>query len=170
MWMEASTVTCVLEKNLCFIGEKYLYSGYLSWTDPTVAHYARDTDHFLEEAGLAALKRDETPPKVSLLRPIRDFWGVLKQDVWRGGWVASSEAKLKRILAIALKKIAPEAPLTMMRGVGLRVRSANRNGTDTHGSPNYMMYSMSQCISFESLVNICENIREIYKCKICLIN
>ena len=33
---------------------------------------------------------------------------------------------MKRIIDIVLKKIDPEVPLTMMRGVGLR--SANRNG------------------------------------------
>ena len=43
--------------------------------------------------------------------------------------MASSEAQMKRIIAIVLNKIAPEVPLTMMRGVGLRVRPVNRNGT-----------------------------------------
>ena len=43
--------------------------------------------------------------------------------------MASSEAQMKRIIAIVLNKIAPEVPLTMMRGVGLRVRPANCNGT-----------------------------------------
>ena len=43
--------------------------------------------------------------------------------------MASSEAQMKRIIAIVPNKIAPEVPLTMMRGVGLRVRPANRNGT-----------------------------------------
>ena len=119
---------CIRGKFLPFIGGKYPNSGYLIWTEPTVAHYARDTAQFLEEAGLATLKGDDTPPKVSQLRPIRDFWGVLKQDVYRGGSVVSSEAQLKQIIAIALKKIAPEVPPTMMRGVGLHVRSANRNG------------------------------------------
>ena len=118
---------CLRGKFMPLIGEKYPNSGYLSWTDPTVAHYARDTAQFLEEASLVTLKGDDAPPKVSQLRPIRDFWGVLKQDVYRGGSVASSEAQLKRIIAIALKKTAPEVPPTMMRGVSLHVRSANRN-------------------------------------------
>ena len=42
--------------------------------------------------------------------------------------MASSEAQMKRMIAIILKKIDPKVPLTMMRGVCLRVRSANRNG------------------------------------------
>ena len=42
--------------------------------------------------------------------------------------MVSSEAQMKRTIAIVLNKVAPEVPLTMMRGVGLRVRPANRNG------------------------------------------
>ena len=64
---------------------KIEFARFLSWTDPSVAYYARDTAHFLEEAGLATLKRDDTPPKVSQFRPVRDFWGVLKQDIYRKG-------------------------------------------------------------------------------------
>ena len=47
---------CLRGKFLPLIGEKYPNSGYLSWTDPTVAHNARDTAQFLEKAGLATLK------------------------------------------------------------------------------------------------------------------
>ena len=54
---------CLIGEFLLFMGEKYPNSGYLIWTAPTVAHYARDTVHFLEEAGLAILKADDTPPK-----------------------------------------------------------------------------------------------------------
>ena len=45
---------------------------------------------------MATLKRDDNPPNVPQLCPIEDFGGVMKQEVYRGGWVASSEAKLKK--------------------------------------------------------------------------
>ena len=64
---------CLIGEFLPFIGEKYPNSGYLIRTEPTVAYYARDAVHFLEEAGLVTLKRDDTPPKLSQIRPIRDF-------------------------------------------------------------------------------------------------
>ena len=76
---------CLIGEFLPFIGEKYPNSGYLIRTEPTVAYYARDAVHFLEEADLVTLKRDDTPPKLSQNRPIRDFSGVLKQDLYRGG-------------------------------------------------------------------------------------
>ena len=47
---------------LPLIGEKYPNTGYLIRTEPTVAYYARDAVHFLEEAGLVTLKRDDSYP------------------------------------------------------------------------------------------------------------
>ena len=56
---------CLIEEFLSFMGEKCPNSECLTWTEPTVAHYVRDTVHFLEEAGMAILKGDDTPPKLS---------------------------------------------------------------------------------------------------------
>ena len=81
--------------------------------------------------------------------------------------MASSEAQMKRIIAIVLNKIAPEVPLTMMRGVGLRMRPRKPQWGDVHGSLNGILFSMSQCISVESLVKIYGKIREIYQFKFC---
>ena len=64
---------CLIGEFLPFIVEKYPNSGYLIRTEPTVGYYAHDAVHFLEEAGLVTLKRDDTPPKLSQIRPIRDF-------------------------------------------------------------------------------------------------
>ena len=36
---------------------------------------------------MTTLKRDDNPPNVPQLRPKEDFWGVMKQEVYRGGWV-----------------------------------------------------------------------------------
>ena len=70
-----------------FIDEKDPEGGYLFCSVPAVTHYARDTVQFLEEAGVTTLKRDDNPPNMPQLRPTEDFWGVMKQEVYRGGWV-----------------------------------------------------------------------------------
>ena len=74
------------------------------------------------------VRREENPPNVPQLRPIEDFWGLVKQEVYRGGWEATSEDQLKRRIRRAVEAINPEVPLTMMRRVGERVRAANRHG------------------------------------------
>ena len=46
--------------------------------------------------------------------------------MYRGGWVAGSEAHWKRKIRVVLGKIDLEVPRTMMKGVGLRVRLVDR--------------------------------------------
>ena len=86
--MEESTVRCVWGEDCHRLStRKNLEGDYLFCSVPAVTHYTRDTVQFLEEAGVDTLKRDDNPPNVPQLRPIEDFWGVMKQEVYRGGWV-----------------------------------------------------------------------------------
>ena len=82
----------------------------------------------------------------------------------------SSEAKLKIRISMALNIIDLEVPLTMMRRVGLHVRSAYRNGPIYIVHLNDMLFGMPQCASVENLVKFCANISDLYRFKISLIN
>ena len=82
----------------------------------------------------------------------------------------SSEAKLKIRIFMALNKIDLEVPLTMMRGVGLHVRSAYRHGPISIVHLIDMLFWMSQCASVENLVKFCANISDLYRFKVSLIN
>ena len=82
----------------------------------------------------------------------------------------SSEAKLKIRISMALNKIDLEVPLTMMRGVGLHVRFAYRNGPIYIVHLNDMLFGMPQCASVENLVKLCANISDLYRFKVSLIN
>ncbi|KAF0301696.1 hypothetical protein FJT64_026068 [Amphibalanus amphitrite] len=77
---------------------------------------------FLEDAGVPVVGREDNPPNVPQLRPIEDFWGLLKQEVYKGGWEATSEDQLKRRILRAVEILNPEVPLTMMRRVALALR------------------------------------------------
>ena len=71
---------------------------------------------------------------------------------------------------MVLNKIDLEVPLTMMRGVGLHVRSAYRNGPISIVQLNDMLFGMPQCASVENLVKFCANISDLYLFKVSLIN
>ena len=71
---------------------------------------------------------------------------------------------------MALNIIDLEVPLTMMRGVGLHVRSAYRNGPIYIVRLNDMLFGMPQCASVENLVKFCANISDLYRFKVSLIN
>ena len=119
---------CLKEGLLPFLSAKYPHEGFIFWPDLAAAHYARETLQFLQDAGVPVVGRDDNPPNVPQLRPIEDYWGLLKQEVYKGGWEATSEDQLKRRIRRAVEIISPEVPLTMMRRVGERVRAANRQG------------------------------------------
>ena len=116
------------------------------------------------------LKRDDNPPNV----PQRGLLGGLLGRYEAGGISrrlgGSSEAKLKIRIAMALNKIDLEVPLTMMRGVGLHVRPAYRNGPISIVHLNDMLFEMPQCASVENLVKFCANISDLYRFKVSLIN
>ncbi|KAF0313708.1 hypothetical protein FJT64_015841 [Amphibalanus amphitrite] len=95
------------------------------------AHYAKKMVTFLEEAGVPFVARDENPPCVPQLRPIEDFWGIVKQEVYKGGWRAASEVQLKNRIQRVLRSIREEVPRTMMERVPERVRRAERRGVNS---------------------------------------
>ena len=49
--------------------------------EPTPEDYARETPQSLQDAGVPAVGRQ--PSEYSQLRPIEDYWGLLKQEVHR---------------------------------------------------------------------------------------
>ena len=73
--------------------------------------------------------RDENLPCVPQLRPIEDFWGIVKQEVYKGGW--RSEVQLKNRIQRVLRSIREEVPRTMMERVPERVRRAERRGVNS---------------------------------------
>ena len=71
---------------------------------------------------------------------------------------------------MALNIIDLEVPLTMMRGVGLHVRSAYRNGPIYIVHLNDMLFEMPQGASVDNLVKFWANISDLYRFKVSLIN
>jgi len=47
------------------------------------------------------------------LRPIEDFWGILKQKVYEKGWGVKSINQLKKNISESLKKLIRRSPLSL---------------------------------------------------------
>ena len=71
--------------------------------------------------------RDEAPNDPQL-RPIENFWRILKQGVYRGGWEVSPETMLRARITIYVKKLDTSVPRKMLEGLPKRVRQADRLG------------------------------------------
>ena len=122
---------CLQKGLLPFIQEHYPRGGYNFWPDLAAAHYARKTTALLEEAGVSFIAREENSPCVPQLHPIEDFWGIIKQEVYKGGWEAKSEQQLKDRIRRVLRSIGEEVPRKLMEGVPARVRRADRHGVSS---------------------------------------
>ena len=76
---------CIKQTLLPFLATHYPSGGYVFWPDLATAHYARATATLLTEAEVPTVTREMNPPNLPQLRPIEDFWGFPKQQVYRGG-------------------------------------------------------------------------------------
>ena len=74
--------------------------------------------------------REMNPPNAPQLRPIEDFWGMLKQRVYHGAWTASSDQALRTRIRRCIRGIDPTVPRKMMEGLAKRVRLADRLGAE----------------------------------------
>ena len=54
-----------------------------------------DTKH-LESKKVKFVSKEDNPPNVPESRPVEDFWGFLKECVYKNGWVAKSLWQLRR--------------------------------------------------------------------------
>jgi len=55
---------------------------------------------FLRENSIAYVEKEENPPSAPQIRPIENYWGILKMKVYEGNWSAKDrEALIRRIRA-----------------------------------------------------------------------
>ena len=116
---------CVRKKLLPFIQSD---NEYLFWPDLETCHYARYTMETFDELNINVVTKEFNPPSTPQLRPIEDFWGILKSDVYRHGWVASNHEQLKRRIQYCLDKMDLEVVCNMMNSVKQKLRKAKDFG------------------------------------------
>jgi transposase len=115
---------CVTQRLKPFIDSYHDDGEYLFWPDLASCHYAKTTMEVFEELDINVVPRDKNPPNTPQLRPIEDFWGILKQLVYDKGWQAENLEQLKRRIKYCLKKVNMSVVRDMMLHVKSRVRQA----------------------------------------------
>ncbi len=63
------------------------------------------------------ISKKDNPPKVPKARPIEDFWSMLADKVYEGGWEATTELQLKRRISNKIKEIDMEVFKDMMKTI-----------------------------------------------------
>ena len=87
---------CILARLHPFVAAHHSDGRYVFWPDLTSAHYAKATTALLDHLDIPFVPEELNPPNVPELRPIENFWSLLKSAVYAGGWEASGEDQLRR--------------------------------------------------------------------------
>ena len=58
-----------------------------------------------EKNGIAYVKKEENPPNAPQIRPIENYWGILKMKVYDGNWSAKDREALIRRIKIKQKRL-----------------------------------------------------------------
>ena len=115
-------------KNVIHRTKKIQHCLLAGW--PT-AHYKKCVKEFLDDNEISYVAQNQNRPKVPELRPIEQFWSLLKQSVYSNGYRANSKASLITRIKAKLKNVDTAVVQHMMEKVKTKVRSVGDNGIDS---------------------------------------
>jgi hypothetical protein len=93
---------CIKRRLIPFVKK---HTNYIFWPDLASSHYAHSVlNHFREEK-INFVEKLDNPANVPEARPIEDFWGDLKREVYKGNWSATTIPQLKRRICYCLGKM-----------------------------------------------------------------
>ena len=58
-----------------------MYILVLFWPDLATCHYKKENLDFLRDNGIAFVEKAENPPNAPQIRPIENYWGILKMKL-----------------------------------------------------------------------------------------
>lgn len=117
-----------LPKLLAFINKHHQNDKYVFWPDLATSHYAKTTTEWLTAKKIHFVPKCINPPNIPKARPIEDFWSILADKVYNGGWTATNEKQLTNRIKAQLKKIDLKVVQTMMNGVRGKLRKIEEQG------------------------------------------
>ena len=68
------------------------------------------------------------PPNAPQIRPIENYWGILKMKAYEGNWMAQTRYHLIRRIKMKQKEINQDIVIKMFDNLKGRVHVANQNG------------------------------------------
>lgn len=100
---------CIKARLLPFIKNLHKDDDILFWPDGASAHYAKATTELLEAENIHFVAKLSNPPNIPQVRSIENVWALLKAEVYRDGWEASTMRSLKIKIKKSVKKLNLES-------------------------------------------------------------
>ena len=106
---------CLAPRLLPFIKEKHSDGNYIFWADQAGCHYDEHSLDFLCENSIHHVDKLDNSANLPEVRPIEDFWLILKAKVYKNNW----EAKTLYELEVRIKKCLKEVDqVTILKTIG----------------------------------------------------
>jgi hypothetical protein len=118
---------CLQPRLLPFIHKHHGDFNYLFWPDLARSHYSKESVAWMNENEYFV---DETtnPPNVPQARPLGNFWCILEQKVYEGGWEAKTQKELISRIQSQLKKFDSNFLQSLMGGVKTKLSAIAERG------------------------------------------
>ena len=119
---------CIKKRLLPFINKYHDDGEYIFWSDKASSHYAKLTISLLKHHKVKFVEKYRNPTNVPQCRPIEDFFGILKANVYKNGWSAKNIRQLQNRIRLCLRKIDPQVVQRTMESVKKRLRNCGLKG------------------------------------------
>jgi transposase len=121
---------CLKKSLVPFLRKHHRDNRFVFWPDLASAHYAKTVQVYLQGEKVTFVPKSLNPANVPKVRPIEDFWAVLKQKVYENGWSAKTIKQLIARIKWAFTKIEKVTFQRITEGVHKRLRKMAKYGID----------------------------------------
>lgn len=121
---------CIVKRLIPFINKYHSDNNYVFWPDLASSHYAKSVIAHLKEKNVIFVEKEDNPPCVPELRPIKNLWSILKGLVYEKGWEAKTYDDLKNRVKYCLKKVDMTLVHQMVSSVNSKVDRVRRHGIE----------------------------------------
>ena len=119
---------CLSSKLLKFIEKYHKNDEYIFWPDQASAHYGKLAIDWYNTHNIEFVPKYDNPPNVPKARPVEDFWGMVSQEVYKGGWHAQNLEQLEKRIRRKLKEFNVKNLQGMFEGIRSKLRKIADEG------------------------------------------
>ena len=111
-----------------FIKAHHSDDNYKFWPDLASSHYAKTVAEYFRAKNLKFVEKHENPANVPEVRPIEDFWSILKGKVYEKNWKAKNLQELKNRIRLCLRKMDLNLVHDLIASTSTRLDKIRRQG------------------------------------------
>jgi len=119
---------CLRTRLVSFIETYHKNDEIIFWPDLASSHYSNKVQEFLRSKNIDFVPKSRNIANVPELRPIEDFWSLLKREVYEKCWKAENLGQLKSRIEYCIKKLDLEQVHRLGNASFTRVDAARRHG------------------------------------------